>query len=161
MNIKKLASMFGIETYEEENKQLHSDFDTLASAYDQVKGANNILAKQVIEFEDREENIKQREDYVIDLIADYEESKNKCEYMIDNMEALLKQAESRGINTGRQAAYAELGIANIEAHEMGGFLAILPDGEIVPLLSLEDFKDVYEGTAGAGPDDEIVLDGIV
>ena len=159
MNIEKLAGMFGVKTYEEENKQLHSDFDTLAKAYDQVRGANNILAKQVVELEDREQKVKEREEQLIEIIAGYEEAKNKCEYMIDNLETLLKRAESRGINTGRAAAYSELGIWNIEAHENGNRLVIDACGDVYELLELQDVKadDVQEGELT----DEIIIDDLV
>lgn len=158
MNINKLAKMFGVETYAEENKQLHSDFDNLSKTYEMTRDANTILAHDLIEKEDELEKIK----------ADYEQYiEMEVERRILEW-AVPENIKHRAFAEGRMSAYSEMGIWRLDAKERGNCLVRLsndPDAEIVELIA-DDLVDVVpEGServlrADVLPD-EIIIDDLI
>lgn len=131
-----MKKLVGLDKLEKENKELKEEIAKRESIFDTINGANRELAHQVIALEKELDAIKDdNEVYVEERVARIE---------LGLEEKYKGMMEHKWYGIGRQDAYAEMGIRNIEAHEMGGFLAIMPDGEIIPLLSLEDFTDVCE-----------------
>ena len=129
-----IKKIIGMTKLEDEVYKKTKELTELQQRIEIISGANHQLALQVINLEDDLEKVKaEPEAYIeeqlslrlIELEAEFEDKRNHRWYA-----------------QGRQDAYAEMGIRNIEAHEMGGFLAIMPDGEAVPLLSLEDFNEI-------------------
>lgn len=128
-----LKSLFNIKTYEEEYNNLQDDFGVVARAYEETKATNNVLAKEVIKLEDELANVKaDPEKYIEEQVAQQTCLKE---------EELEERLKHRWKSEGRQEAFFDMGIRNIEAHERGNILVQLPDGEIVEMiLGLEDVK---------------------
>lgn len=121
MNMNKLAKMFGVNP----DNDLQNDYNVLAESYDVTKQANTIMAKQIIELENELERIKK------DVWAYVDEEKASRE----------EELKHRWIAEGRQAAYFDMGIWNLEAHERGNVLVMNKEGDIFELITeLEDVE---------------------
>ena len=115
------------------------------------KKTSHNLAAQLIETEKELESMKKiPEQYIIEEL-EKRTAEIKQEYK-DRM-------EHKWYQIGRQDAYREMGIGNIEAHERGNILVQLPNGDIVEqILGLEDVKPSGDGVLS---DDEIIIDDLV
>lgn len=120
-----ITKLFNIETYESEYAAVSKAIASLKTELDIKTGANDVLARKVVDLEDKVEVLTQDPDkYVWQKLTEYE---NEYESRIYN----------RGLNDGRMSAYSEMGIWNIDAHERGNVLVRLSnddDAEIVELL---------------------------
>ena len=135
-----ILKLLGVETYEVKNKELTSELVSALDSYDIQKQVSIDLLHENEQYKKLLESVIRERDL---LKSDPEQ------YIAEEIEKRMLEvsnnpARHRAYQIGRQDAYAQMGIRNIEAHEMGGFLAIMPDGEIIPLLSLEDFDDLQE-----------------
>lgn len=147
--IKELITkLFSIETYESEYAAVSKELASLKNEIDIKTGANDVLARKVVDLEDKVEVLTQDPDkYVWQKLTEYE---NEYESRIYN----------RGLNDGRMSAYSEMGIWNIDAHERGNVLVRLSnddDAEIVELIA-DDLVDVYEETHSERVNRRVVLD---
>lgn len=120
-----ITKLFGIETYESEYAAVSKEIASLKTEIDIKTGANDVLARKVVELEDKVEVLTQDPDkYVCQKISEYEKEYESRIY-------------NRGFNDGRMAGYSEVGIWNIDAHGRGNVLVRLSndvDAEIVELL---------------------------
>ena len=155
MNKEKLASMFGIETYEKENRKLNGDIETLSGAYDLLKDANTILAHDVVKMEKELDRIKEDPEKYIEE----EVERRVCE----EIDKLPDRIRARAFAEGRMSAYSEMGIWRLEAIERGNNLVMLQNGDIVELIA-EDLVDVKdegsERVLRSDLIDEIIIDDL-
>ncbi len=150
-----IIKIMGIKTYEEENNKLTGDLLNLQKSFKIIDNVNRDFALEVIRLEDELEKIKQDPEMYIE-----EEIERR---MFDIEAAYKDKMEHKWYQIGRQDAYAEMGIRNIEAHEQGNCLAIMEDGSIVELITgLEDVCDACPDCNDDGkPDDEIIIDDLL
>ena len=124
--IKELITrLFNIETYESEYASVSKELASLKTEIDIKTGANDVLARKIVDLEDKVEALTQDPDkYIWQKISEYEKEYEDRIY-------------NRGFNDGRMSAYGEVGIWNIDAHGRGNVLVRLSndvDAEIVELL---------------------------
>lgn len=158
-----LDRLLNQDSFTEAFDKLQANYRRLSEEYETQKAVNRELADDFIRLEqkvsvlelDPEQYIEAEiEKRTLDLEAEYAEKMNHKWYGI-----------------GRQDAYREMGIRNIEAHEHGNILVQLPNGDIVEqILGLEDVSvdnmtHSNEVVAIKGnlvlPDDEILIDDLV
>lgn len=143
-----ITKLFGIETYESEYAAVSKEIASLKNEIDIKTGANDVLARKVVELEDKVEVLTQDPDkYVCQKISEYEKEYESRIY-------------NRGFNDGRMSGYSEVGIWNIDAHGRGNVLVRLSndvDAEIVELIT-DDLVDVYEETHSEKVSRRVVLD---
>lgn len=132
-------------TYREDFEKLSANHNKLArmhedlkQKYEAEKQVSASLTKKLGELADSFEDFLDRYELVITTPEYYNKER---EDLIDE----LKRQASKAYGCGRQDAYAEMGIKNIEAHERGNCLAILEDGNIVELIT--NLETVYEEPA--------------
>lgn len=132
-------------TYREDFEKLSANHNKLArmhedlkKKYEAEKQVTASLTKKLGELADSFEDFLDRYELVITTPEYYNKER---EDLIDE----LKRQASKAYGCGRQDAYAEMGIRNIEAHERGNCLAILEDGNIVELIT--NLETVYEEPA--------------
>ena len=136
--------LVGITKLEDENYRLTKELIDLKRSHETINGANHQLALQVIHMEDELVKITEEPDaYVEEQIAKREQE-------------LEEKMQHRWYQIGRQDAYAEMGIRNIEAHELGGGLVILPDGSIVTFIPIDDLVDVMPSGADIVSREEVI-----
>ena len=126
-----ITKLFDIQTYESEYASVSKCVGTLKNETDILKGANDVLARKVVDLEERIRVLKQVPDqYVEQILAEY-----KTEYS--------DRIHNRAFAEGRMAAYSELGIWRLDALERGNCLVRLSnaDDEIVELIA-DDLVDV-------------------
>lgn len=132
-----LKSIFNIKTYEEEYNNLQDDFGVVARAYAETKATNNVLAKEVIKLENELSQLKTDPEKYVEEQVEQRTCLKEAE--------LEERLKHRWKSEGRQEAFFDMGIRNIEAHERGNILVQLPDGEIVEMiLGMEDVKEEPE-----------------
>ena len=154
-----LDRLLNQDSFTEAFDKLQENHKKLVSEYETQKAVNKELAEDYIRLEqklsvlelDPEQYIEAEiEKRTLDLEAEYAEKMNHKWYGI-----------------GRQDAYREMGIRNIEAHEHGNILVQLPNGDIVEqILGLEDVEaeeTVFIKDIGVMdiPPDEILIDDLV
>ena len=154
-----LDRLLNQEKFTEAFDELQKNNKKIAQELETQKAVNKQLAADFIKLEEKvklleidpEQHIEAEiEKRTLDIEAEYAEKMSHKWYGI-----------------GRQDAYAEMGIKNIEAHERGNVLIRLPDGEIVEMiLGLEDVDPedtVFIKDIGAMniPPDEIPIDDLV
>ena len=146
-----IARLFGIKTYEKEYLDYKDYAGNVEAMLNIEKKTSHNLAAQLIETEKELESMKKiPEQYIIEEL-EKRTAEIKQEYK-DRM-------EHKWYQIGRQDAYREMGIGNIEAHERGNILVQLPNGDIVEqILGLEDVKPSGDGVLS---DDEIIIDDLV
>ena len=151
---QKIAELFGICTYKEENERLNGMVSSLADQAAAYKVKAETLAEEVEYYKNNEE-VKELADKYIKMIQIYQDSATRCEAMIEDMEDRLKRMRNKGFAEGRQAAYSEMGIWRLDAIEAGNRLVMDACGDVYELLELQDVK----------PDDDNMtttdLDGII
>ena len=153
-----LADLFGIDTHEQDLERLTKEKEWLATEMARYKVLCEKMEAELSFYKlEDEEKIKVLMEDANDAYKYYMTQAKKCETMINAMENIIHREFARG----RQCAYSELGIWNIDAHKRGNSLAILENGEVVEVIcdDLVDVKaDVGKMTI---PDDEIVIDDLV
>ena len=161
-----VADLFGVKTYETEYQQKNMENEILSQRVAKLtvdlENANAQLDFYKLSDENKlkimREDIKGLADQYIKNIQIYQELSAKCSAMIDDMEDKLKRMYNRGKAEGRQNAYSDMGIWNIEAHENGNRLVMDACGSVFELLELQDVKPDGEAS---GSDDEIIIDDLV
>lgn len=153
---QKIAELFGICTYEEENERLNGMVSSLADQAAAYKVKAEKLAEEVKYYKNNEE-VKELADKYIKMIQIYQDSATRCEAMIEDMEDRLKRMRNKGFAEGRQAAYSEMGIWRLDAIEAGNRLVMDACGDVYELLELQDVKPEGEGKV---TDDGIIIDDL-
>ena len=153
---QKIAELFGICTYEEENERLNGMVSSLADQAAAYKVKAETLAEEVEYYKNNEE-VKELADKYIKMIQIYQDSATRCEAMIEDMEDRLKRMRNKGFAEGRQAAYSEMGIWRLDAIEAGNRLVMDACGDVYELLELQDVKPEGEGKV---EDDGIIIDDL-
>ena len=153
---QKIAELFGICTYEEENERLNGMVSSLADQAAVYKVKAETLAEEVEYYKNNEE-VKELADKYIKMIQIYQDSATRCEAMIEDMEDRLKRMRNKGFAEGRQAAYSEMGIWRLDAIEAGNRLVMDARGDVYELLELQDVKPEGEGKV---EDDGIIIDDL-
>lgn len=151
-----LDRLLNQDSFTEAFDELQKNHKKVSEELEKQKAVNKELAYGYIKLEQKLKEIEQDpEAYIekeiekrtLDLEAEYEEKMNHKWYGI-----------------GRQDAYREMGIRNIEAHEHGNILVQLPNGDIVEqILGLEDVEIIplEQATEFSGSLDEIIIDDLV
>lgn len=146
-----IARLFGIKTYEKEYLDYKDYAGNVEAMLNIERKTSHNLAAQLIETEKELESMKKTPEHYIIEEMEKRTAEIKQEYK-DRM-------EHKWYQIGRQDAYREMGIGNIEAHERGNILVQLPNGDIVEqILGLEDVKPSGDGVLS---DDEIIIDDLV
>ena len=153
---QKIAELFGICTYEEENERLNGMVSSLADQAAAYKVKAETLAAEVEYYKNNEE-VKELADKYIKMIQIYQDSATRCEAMIEDMEDRLKRMRNKGFAEGRQAAYSEMGIWRLDAIEAGNRLVMDACGDVYELLELQDVKPDGEGKV---EDDGIIIEDL-
>ena len=143
-----VAEILGIKSYEDKYEKTKQTLENLQRAHETILAANDILARQIIDLEDKIEVLKANpEKYVWERCRDF--ARTHTEDM-----------EHRAFANGRAAADGELGIWRLAAIARGNCLVRLSnedDAEIVELIT-DDLVDVYEKTHSEKVDRRVVLD---
>ena len=143
-----VAEILGIKSYEEKYEKTKQTLENLQRAHETILAANDILARQIIDLEDKVEVLRiNPEKYVWEHCRKFEQ-----EHTAD--------MEHRAFANGRAAAYGELGIWRLDAIARGNCLVRLSneeDAEIVELIA-DDLVDVYEETHSERLSRRVVLD---
>jgi hypothetical protein len=158
-----IIKLFKIQTYEKEYTRLAGENISLAKDLELTRSAYYSLLS---DYEELKEMAKDPIGYINDQTKALEERYRTCMVSCENV---AKEAEERlarfdreihrAYANGRQDAYAEMGIRNIEAHEHGNILIQLPNGEIVEqILGLGTVNPSVDGVVS---DDEILIDDLV
>lgn len=153
-----MKKVIGIETYESENNHLANSNNELARLLEKEKAVNKALADNFVQLEEECNLLKEDpEKYIA------KELERRTALMEKQLEGKMHH---KWYGIGRQDAYAEMGIKNIEAHERGDCLVMLPNGDIVELITaLEDIESeetVFIEDIGVMniPPDEITIDDL-
>ena len=126
-----ILNALGITSYEQEYNELVKEYENLKRAHETVQAANDILARQIIDLEDRVELLStQPNKYVWEHCRKFEKEHTA-------------EMEHRAFANGRASAYSELGIWRLDAIADGNCLVRLQDGSIVELIA-DDLVDVTE-----------------
>jgi hypothetical protein len=155
-----LRKIFGLGSYEMECDRLKDDNDFLTKELATQKEANVVLADTIVDLQNQIDRLREEPDRIIQ------------EEIVNHSLELDKQYEDfmnhKWYGIGRQDAYREMGIKNIEAHKRGNILVRTPDGEIVEMiLGLEDVQEevpvIDLGTVNIPVDapDEIEIEDLV
>lgn len=155
--MKVLDKITGIDRYEHEIDVLQEKNETLATRVAHWQNMCEELKKELDFYKATdEERIQILRDDMSELEELYKKRISECEAMTDEADGKIHSSYAKG----RQDAYFEMGIRNIEAHERGNILVRTPEGEVVEMiLDLEDVKaDIDE--AKAILDDEITIDDL-
>ena len=153
---QKIAELFGICTYEEENERLNGMVSSLADQAAAYKVKAETLAEEVEYYKNNEE-VKELADKYIKMIQIYQDSATRCEAMIEDMEDRLKRMRNKGFAEGRQAAYSEMGIWRLDAIKDGNRLVMDAKGDVYELLELQDVNPDGEDMV---EDDGIIIDDL-
>ena len=147
-----IARLFGIKTYEKEYLDYKDYAGNVEAMLNIEKKTSHNLAAQLIETEKELESMKKiPEQYIME-----EMEKKTAEIEQEYKDRM----EHKWYQIGRQDAYAEMGIRNIEAHERGNCLVILEDGQIVELFTGHDLEDVKAVDTNMVTDDGIIIDDL-
>ena len=153
---QKIAELFGICTYEEENERLNGMVSSLADQAAAYKVKAETLAEEVEYYKNNEE-VKKLADKYIKMIQIYQEAAANCTAMIDDVNDKTKRAYNHGFSDGRMAAYSEMGIWRLDAIEAGNRLVMDACGDVYELLELQDVKPDGEDMVD---DDGIIIDDL-
>lgn len=153
---QKIAELFGICTYEEENERLNGMVSSLADQAAAYKVKAETLAEEV-EYYKNQEDVKELADNYIRQIQIYQEVSANCNAMIDDVNDKTKRAYNHGFSDGRMAAYSEMGIWRLDAIEAGNRLVMDAKGDVYELLELQDVKPEDTGMV---TDDGIIIDDL-
>lgn len=132
------------------NKKLIKQNEHLHKALDIQKRANKGIADRCISLENKLELLEKDAEQFIEIETERRLMQLEDEYK-DKM-------EHKWYCIGRQDAYREMGIKNIEAHKRGNVLALV-DGEVIELIT--DLEDVTADVEGVTTSDEIKIDDLV
>lgn len=139
IELKELISkLVGIETYKTENDRLAEQNNALAKLLEEQKWINQALADDYVKLDEEFNTLRAEPDKFIASELEKRTMLIEKEYK--------ERMEHKWYGIGRQDAYAEMGIRNIEAHERGNILALTPDGDIIELIC--GLEDVSEDIAG-------------
>lgn len=134
--VEWISKLFGNEEDKrlyERNKELIDDNERLERSLEILREANRNIAEQCVELENKLELLKTDPDQYIETEVErrmmaYEKA-HECDM------------NHRWYGIGRQDAYREMGIWNIEAHKRDNVLVMDKQGNIFELLpELEDVK---------------------
>lgn len=151
-----LDRLLNQDSFTEAFDELQKNHKKVSEELEKQKAVNKELAYGYIKLEQKLKEIEQDpEAYIekeiekrtLNLETEYEEKMNHKWYGI-----------------GRQDAYREMGIRNIEAHERGNILVQLPNGDIVEqILGLEDVEIIplEQATEFSGSLEEIEIGDLV
>ena len=167
---EKLASLINIETHETECKKLEMQLESLS----EIAAHNQVAAERAME------RISELEKEVKLLRAD---DQGRLELLREDVKALentyrerlieadaeiaeaklvkdkCKQKENGAFARGRMAAYRELGVRVIKAHEQGNDVAVVVDDdaeidEVIEEMSDDKLQDIIDK-------EDIVIDDLV
>lgn len=134
----------------ERNKELIDDNERLERSLAILREANKNIADRCVSLENKLELLEKDAEQYIEIETERRLTQLEDEYQ-DKM-------EHKWYGIGRQDAYREMGIKNIEAHRRGNVLALV-DGEVIELITdLEDVKSDVDGTTTA---DEIQINDLI
>lgn len=134
----------------ERNKELIDDNERLERSLAILREANKNIADRCVSLENKLELLEKDAEQYIEIETERRLMQLEDEYQ-DKM-------EHKWYGIGRQDAYREMGIRNIEAHRRGNVLALV-DGEVIELITdLEDVKSDVDGTTTA---DEIQINDLI
>lgn len=153
-----LIKIFGIDTYEMENERLNDEIGRLDKMLSQLNETNKVLASDIIKLEDEIELLQKDPDQYVEREVE--------KRMIAYEKAHECEMNHRWYGIGRQDAYREMGIKNIEAHRRGNVLVQDENGEIVELIQgLEDvdadIEIVKHMDMKVNPSDEIQINDLI
>jgi len=159
--MKVLDKITGIDRYEHEIDVLQEKNETLATRVAHLQNMCEELRKELDFYKATdEERIQILRDDISELEELYKKRISECEAMTDEADGKIHSAYAKG----RQDAYFDMGIKNIEAHERGNILVRTPDGDVVEMiLDLEDVKaDIEEAKAEVDSclENEITIDDL-
>ncbi len=145
-----IIKVLGIDTYEMENERLNDEIERLNKMLAQVNETNKVLASDII-----------KQEKELDLLR--EDPDQYIEKEVERRTLAYEKAHECDMNhrwycVGRQDAYREMGIKNIEAHKRGNVLALI-DGEVIELIT--DLEDVTAEVEEATTSDEIKIEDLV
>ena len=150
MNIfqKFICKLFHIETYEHKyescKKQLHEareNYDIALSLIECSKEEAVLDAREIERLKGIcEDPLKVINEEINEVASNYQACVDDLKYVISTQGNVQHQAFAEG----RAAAYAELGVWNIDAHECGDTLVMDRDGNVFELLTLEDVLEEAE-----------------
>ena len=151
-----LHRLLNQDSFTEAFEKLQENHKKLAVEYETQKAVNKKLAEDYIKLEERCNLLATDPEQFIEMEIERRTIELEEEY--------AEKMNHRWYSIGRQDAYAEMGIKNIEAHERGNVLARLPNGEIVEIVTgLEDVAadDVNAFYADSITEfDEIIIDDL-
>lgn len=158
MNIfqKFICKLFHIETYKRKyescKKQLEEvreNYDIALSVIECYREEADLDAKEIERLKGIcEDPLKVINDEISELTSQYESCVDDLKYIASTQENL----KHRAFAEGRAAAYAELGVWNIDAHECDDALVMDRDGNIFELLTLEDVLEEAEFDEDINPE---------
>jgi len=162
-----IIKIFGIKTYEKENGELASANLALVRELERLKKAHKQLVDMYKKLEKASESpLEYANEQITAMETIYKRMAREYDESLEIMTKRLNAQDNevhRAFAEGRQCAYSEMGIRNIEAHERGNILIRLPDGEIVEqILGLEDVEIIplKQATEFSGSLDEIPIDDL-
>lgn len=179
-----IVKTLGVKTYEDDFAELSKNHIELGQKYEDLKKLDEVHKAQIQNLTDRFAELKQDpEGYWMKELQAYidsvEEKFNAVEtwYTKENeiakktIEALEEEnaklkrenetIEHRGISIGRMAAYSQMGIRNIKAHEHGNLLVMDDEGNVFELLQgLVDVQEDTDVPKDILADDEIIIDDL-
>lgn len=154
-----LCKAIGVETYRDQYEELEKKYnelqEQLVACKRECESQKRINAALQVDFGRVQEDL-----HLLRTDADQYVEREVEKRILPLEVEIEKKMNHKWYGIGRQDAYAEMGIRNIEAHERGNVLVRTPDGDIVEMiLGLEDVKaDIDE--AKAILDDEITIDDL-
>lgn len=139
-----ICKLFHIETYKDkyENckkklEEVWENYDIALSVIECYKEEAEIDAKQIERLTRLcDDPLKVINDEIDEVTSQYESCLDDLKYLVSTQENI----EHRAFAEGRAAAYAELGVWNIDAHERDNVLVMDRYGNVFELLTLEDVE---------------------
>lgn len=133
------------------NKELIERNERLKKALDIQKSANKSIADRCISLENKLELLTQDAEQYIEIETERRKMELEDQYK-DKM-------NHRWYGIGRQDAYREMGIWNIEAHKRENVLVMDRNGEVFELLP--DLEDVKAESDNPTTSDEIQINDLI
>lgn len=153
-----LNRLLNQDSFTEAFEKLQENHKKLAVEYETQKAVNKKLADEYVELEARCKLLATDPEQFIEMEIERRTIEIEEEY--------AEKMSHKWYGIGRQDAYAEMGIKNIEAHERGNVLAQLPNGDVVEIITgledvkPEDTKGFYADSVTYFADDEITIDDL-
>ena len=148
-----LIKILGIDTYEMENERLNDEIDRLNQMLQQINETNKVLASDIIKREKENSLLKEDPEQYIETEVERRTLSYEKEHECD--------MNHRWYGIGRQDAYREMGIWNIEAHKRGNVLVMDKNGDVFELIQdLEDVQEEMDSKVSAYLEDSITIDDL-